>query len=52
MEPDFSLLARAFNRARALHRFDLAAWVFFPDHWHGIGAPRYPETVSQVIKSV
>ena len=33
MEPDFRLLARAFNRARALHRFYLTAWVFLPDHW-------------------
>jgi len=50
MEPDFTLLARAFNRARASHRFFLTAWVFLPDHWHGIVAPRYPETIS--IKSV
>jgi len=25
-EPDFALLARAFNRARALHPFYLTAW--------------------------
>ena len=31
MEPDFSLLARAFNRARALHRCDLTAWVSLRD---------------------
>ncbi len=30
-EPDFALLARAFNRARALHPFYLTAWVFLPD---------------------
>ena len=29
-EPDFALLARAFNRARALHPFHLTAWVFSP----------------------
>ena len=52
MEADFRLLARAFNRARALHRFYLTAWVFLPDHWHCIVAPQYPETISQVIKSV
>jgi hypothetical protein len=48
MEPDFRLLARACNRARALHRFYLTAWVFLPDHWHGIVAPQYPETISQL----
>jgi hypothetical protein len=31
-EPDFALLARACNRARALHPFYLTAWVFVPDH--------------------
>jgi diadenosine tetraphosphate (Ap4A) HIT family hydrolase len=31
MEPDFRRLARAFNRARALHRLDLTAWIFLPD---------------------
>jgi len=30
-EPDFALLARSFNRARALHPFYLTAWVFLPD---------------------
>jgi putative transposase len=33
-------------------RFYLTAWVFLPDHWHGIVAPQYAETISQVIKSV
>jgi REP element-mobilizing transposase RayT len=33
-EPDFAPLARAFNRARALHPFYLTAWVFLPDHRH------------------
>src|SRR5208337_628190 len=45
-EPDFALLARAFNRARALHRFYLTAWVFLPDHWHCICGPIYPMTIS------
>ncbi|MGD0695332.1 MAG: hypothetical protein ABSB82_10820 [Terriglobia bacterium] len=44
-EPDFPLLARAFNRARALQAFYLTAWVFLPDHWHAICAPPYPLTV-------
>ena len=51
-EPDFPLLARAFNRARALHPFHLTAWVFLPDHWHCICAPVYPVTISLVMKSV
>jgi REP element-mobilizing transposase RayT len=51
METDFTLMARAFNRARALHRFYLTASVFLPDHWHCIVAPQYPGTISQVIKS-
>jgi putative transposase len=51
-EGDFTLLARAFNRVRALQPYYLTAWVFLPDHWHGIAAPRYPTTISQVIKSV
>jgi putative transposase len=51
-EPDFALLARAFNRARALHPFYLTAWVFLPDHWHCICAPLYPVTISLAMKSV
>jgi REP element-mobilizing transposase RayT len=46
MEPDFRLSARAFNRARALHRFYLTAWVFLPDHWHCIVAPHYTDTAA------
>jgi putative transposase len=51
-ESDFILLARAFNRARALHPFYLTAWVFLPDHWHCICAPQYPATISLAMKSV
>jgi putative transposase len=51
-DPDFRLLARALNRARALHPFYLTAWVFLPDHWHGICAPVDPTTVSLIMKSV
>ncbi len=46
------MLARAFNRARALHPICLTAWVFLPDHWHCIGAPVYPVTISLAMKSV
>jgi len=51
-EPDFALLARAFNRARALHPFSLTAWGFLPDPWHAICAPVYPVTISLASKSV
>jgi putative transposase len=54
-EPDFALLARAFNRARALHPLHLTAWVFLPDPaaaGHCIGAPVYPVTISLAMKSV
>jgi len=51
-EPDFALLARAFNRARALHPFYLTAWVFLPDHWHSICAPVRPTTISLAMKPV
>lgn len=50
LEPDFRLLARAFNRVRALHPFYLTAWFFLPDHWHCIVTPRYPEAISGVMK--
>jgi REP element-mobilizing transposase RayT len=48
-EPDFALLARAFNRARALQPFYLTAWVFLPDHRHAICAPVYPVTISLAL---
>ncbi len=51
-EADFTLLARAFNRARGLREFFLTAWVFLPDHWHAICVPQYPETISSVVKSI
>jgi len=51
-QADLALLARAFNRARALHPFCLTAWVFLPDHWHAICAPSYPVTISLAMKSV
>jgi REP element-mobilizing transposase RayT len=51
-EPDFARLARALNRARALRPFYLTAWVFLPHHWHCIGAPLYPVTISLAMQSV
>lgn len=52
VEADFHLLALAFCRARRMHPFFLTAWVFLPDHWHAICAPKYPLTISQVMKSI
>jgi hypothetical protein len=52
-EPDFALLARAFNRARALHPFYLKAWVFLPDpsaDGHRICAPVHPTTILLAMK--
>ena len=51
-DADFDCLALAFNRARHMHPYLLTAWVFLPDHWHAICAPRYPLTISVAIKSV
>ena len=51
-EPDFTLLAQAFHRARALQPFLLTAWVFLPDHWHAICAPRSPVTISLAVKAI
>jgi hypothetical protein len=52
-EPDFALLARAFNGARALHPFYLTAWVLLPDpsaDGHCICAPVHPTTISLAMK--
>jgi REP element-mobilizing transposase RayT len=51
-ETDLTLLARAFNRARALHDFYLTAWVSLPGHGHAICAPLHPASISLAIKSV
>ncbi|PYV21503.1 MAG: hypothetical protein DMG24_19315, partial [Acidobacteria bacterium] len=34
------------------HGFLLTAWVFLPDHWHAIVAPRYPKSVSLRMGSI
>jgi hypothetical protein len=47
-----ALLARALNRARALHAFYLTAGVFLPDHYRWVCAPVYPVTISVAPKSV
>ena len=49
---DFERLALAIRRARVEHPFFLTAWVFLPSHWHAILAPRYPLTISELLKSI
>jgi hypothetical protein len=54
-EPDFVLLTRAFNRARALHPFYPTAWVFLPDpsaDGHCICAPVHPTTLALAMTPV
>jgi REP element-mobilizing transposase RayT len=50
-EGDFQRLASAMSRMRPKHRFLLTAWVFLPDHWHGIIDPPYPLTISRARKA-
>ncbi len=49
---DFECLAEAISVSRASTHFLLTAWVFLPDHWHGLIFPRYPLTISHVMKVV
>ncbi len=51
-EGDFSKLAHTIERARESYRFLLTAWVFLPNHWHGLVFPRYPLTISEVMKAI
>jgi putative transposase len=51
-ETDFASLAESIASARTAHPFLLTAWVFLPDHWHGIVYPPYPLTISRVLKSI
>ena len=51
-EPEFGNLSSAIEDAREEHGFLLTAWVFLPDHWHGIVYPRYPLTISNVLKTI
>lgn len=51
-EEDYASLALSLARMRQAHDFLLTAWVFPPDHWHAIIYPRYPLTISRVLKGV
>lgn len=49
---DFGDLSSAITQAREEQGFWITAWVFLPDHWHAIVYPRYPLSVSSVLKRV
>ncbi len=51
-ERDFERLASSLARMREKHGFALTAWVFLPDHWHAIVYPRYPLTISGLLKAL
>jgi len=51
-ERDFERLASSLVRMRDKHGFALTAWVFLPDHWHAIVYPRYPLTISGLLKAL
>jgi putative transposase len=51
-EMDFQQLAESIQSARRSHGFLLTSWVFLPDHWHAIFCPRYPLSISTVLKSI
>jgi len=49
---EFSTLAQVIDERRSEHGFLLTAWVFLPDHWHGIFYPRHPLTISRVLEAI
>ena len=51
-ENEYPCLALSLARMHQKHDFSLTAWVFLPDHWHAIIYPRYPLTISRVLKAV
>lgn len=51
-EPEFRDLSSAIVDAREEQGFWLTAWIFLPDHWHAIVYPRYPLTISSVLKTI
>ena len=46
------LLARVIHERRLKHGYLLSAWVFLPDHGHGIFYPAYPLTICTVRESI
>jgi REP-associated tyrosine transposase len=51
-EEDFADLAAVITSTRESLKFLLTAWVFLPDHWHAVIFPRYPLTISKVMKVI
>src|SRR4051812_41251732 len=51
-EEEFICLSDSIQLARQVHGFLITAWVFLPDHWHAIFYPRYPLTLSRVVKVI
>jgi REP element-mobilizing transposase RayT len=51
-DSEFACLAQAIHERREEHQFLLTAWVFLPDHWHGIFYPPYPLTISRVMGAI
>ena len=49
---EFTSLANSMGAARREQMFLVTAWVFLPDHWHGILYPRHPVTISSGLKSI
>jgi putative transposase len=51
-DPDFALLADAFETSRKQLKFLLTAWVFMPDHWHAILCPCDPTGISDAMRLI
>jgi putative transposase len=51
-EPEFLDLCSAIADAREVQEFWVTAWVFLPDHWHAIVYPRYPLTISSILRTI
>ena len=51
-EMDFRQLAESIQSARRSHGFLLTSWVFLPDHGDAIFYPRYPLSISTMLKSI
>ena len=49
---EFACLARVIDERRLKHGYLLSAWVFLPDHGHGIFYPAYPLTICTVRESI
>ena len=48
-EREFEILARVFDAIRKRRRFLLGGYVFMPDHWHALVAPREGDTLPRLM---